>query len=167
MDNGYRKTKKANMWHGREKCCGLWPPAFPRSLERGIFQTKNKKFKNAKINGNAKILKIFTWDIIALFVLQFINITMLYLFMFSQIYLTSRHILTFITFKDQTFMTRLLVLPKIKHITCCIITLITRVRNSIMFGPFVLNQCYFRCCGVITDITKIILFFVFMICVLF
>ena len=23
------KDKKTNMWHGRGKCCGLWPPAFP------------------------------------------------------------------------------------------------------------------------------------------
>ena len=30
--HGCRKT--INMWHGREQC-GLWPPAFPRSLERG------------------------------------------------------------------------------------------------------------------------------------
>ena len=30
--HGCRKTKKANMWHGRGNSGGSWPPAFPCSL---------------------------------------------------------------------------------------------------------------------------------------
>ena len=35
MDEDY----KDNTWHGREKCCGFWPPAFLRSSERGLKDT--------------------------------------------------------------------------------------------------------------------------------
>ena len=31
-DSCLPEDKKGKMWHGKEKCCGLWPPAFPRSL---------------------------------------------------------------------------------------------------------------------------------------
>ena len=30
------ERKKANMWLGKEKCYGLWPPAFSRSSSFGI-----------------------------------------------------------------------------------------------------------------------------------
>ena len=28
------EDKKGNIWHGREKYCGLWPPAFLRSPDK-------------------------------------------------------------------------------------------------------------------------------------
>ena len=37
--HGYQKTKKL-VWHGRGKCCRLWPPAFPRS-NRTLFTAKD------------------------------------------------------------------------------------------------------------------------------
>jgi len=29
------EDKKDNKRHGKEKCCGLWPPAFPHSFRQG------------------------------------------------------------------------------------------------------------------------------------
>ena len=33
------KDKKDNMWHGRGKFCGLWPPAIPSSLKQAVQYT--------------------------------------------------------------------------------------------------------------------------------
>ena len=41
-----KRRQKAKMWHGREKCYGLWPPAFPAPTITVSNSTRNLDDRN-------------------------------------------------------------------------------------------------------------------------
>ena len=44
---GCQRTTKDNVWHGRGKCCGIWPLAFPRSHYSDVLKLKSNKVLHA------------------------------------------------------------------------------------------------------------------------
>ena len=53
-----RKTKKLICVHGSDKCCGLWPPAFPYSSAKSQFNGSVSVPANCNFRSNLTIWQI-------------------------------------------------------------------------------------------------------------